>query len=389
MESNDRQMHPSPMRATRTVRRAATRATTAVVLASAGLPLAGPAQSGTRVAGVVVAADGEHVAGAQVRLSGVASPVATTDDDGRFEFFVLGDSGTRPLVVRRIGFRPETLAVRVVTPGDVRLEVRLVRAVQFLTSVLVEADAPDRRSISAQIHERQRRSGNGSFVYREDIDKMEVIRASEVLRRVPGVHVGTGGGNSHTDVRLRTNACAPLFWVDGSPLVGNAFDVDQLTPSSIEAIEVYPSAATVPVEFRGPFRSQGCGSIVIWTRQGERRPRRALISADSISRLVDAARVFLPQEVDSEARLLAMPQPEYPDSLYRAKVAGAVVAEFIVDAAGRIVRESIGVVTASHRRFADAVRLALPEATFQAAVRRGHAVAQVMQIPVTFKPPPG
>ncbi|MFI5309911.1 MAG: energy transducer TonB [Gemmatimonadales bacterium] len=344
------------------------------------------AQSSTRVSGVVVSVDGERIAGAQVRVAELGGSGAVSDDGGRFEFFVLGDSASRRLVVRRIGFRPETLAVRFPRADTLPLEFRLVRASQLLSTVTVKAEASDLMSTAAQVRDRQKRSGNGYFVYRDQIIKMDVSRSSDVLRRIPGVRIATGG-LGQIDVRLRANNCSPLFWVNGMPLVGLPFDPDQLTVTDIEAIEIYPSAATVPVEFRGPIRSQGCGSIVVWTREGERRTKRAQISADSIYRLVDAARIFLPEEVDSVAKPLTIPRPDYPDSLYRAKVAGAVVAEFIVDTVGAVVQESIGIVSSSHVPFADAVRLALREATFTAAVKRGHPVAQVVQLPFSFTPP--
>jgi TonB family protein len=344
------------------------------------------AQPTHRVAGTVVSEDGERVVGAQVRVVDAATHVALTDDDGRFEFYLLGDSLSRLVVVRRIGFRPETLSVRVPRPEDSLLEVRLVRTAQFLASVVVEGDATDRTTISAQVRARQKSSANGRFVYRDDITRMQVLRASDVLRRVPGVRIAVDGVG-RSDVRLRGNACTPLFWLNGTPLGEAPYDIDQLPPSAIEAMEIYPSAATVPLEFRGNLRVQGCGVIVLWTREGEHHPRRASISADSIARLVDASRVFLPQEVDSAARVLVMPQPEYPDSLFRARAPGSVVAEFIVDANGTIVPESIGLVSSSHQRFGDAVRFALREASFRPAMRNGHPVAQVMQLPVTFKPP--
>lgn len=344
------------------------------------------AQPTHRVAGTVVSEDGERVVGAQVHVVDAANHVALSGDDGRFEFYLLGDSVSRSIVVRRIGFRPETVTVRVPRPDDLPIEVRLVRTAQFLASVVVEGGAPDRMGTSAQVRERQKRSGNGRFVYRNEIARMQVSRASDILRRVMGVRI-TVDGVGRSEVRLRENGCSPLFWMNGTPLTAAPFDIDQLPPSAIEAMEIYPSAATVPLEFRGPLRVQACGAIVLWIREGERQPRRASISADSISRLVDASRVFLPQEVDSVARVLVMPQPEYPDSLYGARVPGAVVAEFIVDANGKIVLESIGVVSSSHERFGDAVRLALREATFRPAVRNGHPVAQVVQLSVTFKPP--
>jgi|SRR5579862_4829418 len=345
------------------------------------------AQGPQLVSGRVVSEDGERIVGARVLVAALGNGAALSDDDGHFELYVLGDSATRQLVVRRIGFRPESLMVRLPRDAAPPLEVRLVRLAQNLAAVVVEGDTRDLTTISAQVHERQRRAANGRFVFREDIEAMHVTLSSDVLRRVLGVSVLVGG-TGRAQLRLRDNVCPPLFWLDGIPLVGAPYDVDQLPPSAIEAIEVYPSSGTVPVEFRGPMRAQGCGTIVLWTREGERRPKRPTITADSIARLVDAARVFLPQEVDSEARLIEMPQPQYPDSLYRAHAAGAVVAECIVDAGGHIVPESIGVVSSSDVRFTDAVRLALREATFHAAMKQGHAVAQVVQIPVTFKPPP-
>ena len=361
-------------------------AATFVIAIGATTPAA-RGQTGARVAGVVVSEDGARVAGAQLRIGDAPNRAALSGDDGRFEFYVLGDPGSRTLLVRRIGFRPESLVVRLPRPDTALLRVKLVRAAQLLASVVVQGEASDLMSMSAQVHERQRRSANGYFVYRDQIARMDVLLTSEVLRSVPGVHIMVGSVGA-TAVRLRTNRCAPLFWIDGIPLSGMPFDVDQLPPSDIEAMEIYSSAATVPVEFRGALRAQGCGSIVIWTREGERRPKRSPISADSIARLVDAARVFLPGEVDSAARMLTIPRPEYPDSLYRAKVAGAVVAEFIVDPTGAIVQESIGIVSTSHALFGDAVRLALQGATFVPAVRRGHPVAQVVQLPFTFTPPP-
>jgi TonB family protein len=363
-----------------------TRLTTTLVIAFGAAFPAARGQTRARVAGVVVSEDGARVAGAQLRIGDTSNRPALSDDDGRFEFYVLGDPGSHKLLVRRIGFRPESLLVRLPRPDTALLQVKLVRTAQFLTSVIVKGEASDLMSTSAQVHERQRRSANGYFIYRDQIAKMEDLRMSEILRGIPGVRLAVGNAGA-TNARLRASRCAPLFWIDGVPLSGAPFDVDGLAPSDVEAIEIYSSAATVPVEFRGPLRGQGCGSIVIWTREGERRPKRSPIGADSIARLVDAARVFLPAEVDSEARMLTIPQPEYPDSLHRAKVAGAVLAEFIVDPTGAIVQESIGVVSSSHALFGDAVRLALRGATFAAAVRRGHRVAQVVQLPFTFTPP--
>jgi TonB family protein len=65
-------------------------------------------------------------------------------------------------------------------------------------------------------------------------------------------------------------------------------------------------------------------------------------------------------------------------------VGGSAVIEFIIEADGKLNRESIGVVSATHMKFADAVRLAVLDAQFLPAMRNGRDVAQVYQLPVTF-----
>jgi len=46
----------------------------------------------------------------------------------------------------------------------------------------------------------------------------------------------------------------------------NLFDVNSLELSTIEAIEVYTSAAQVPAQYNKT--SNGCGVLLIWTRIG-------------------------------------------------------------------------------------------------------------------------
>ncbi|PHX97067.1 MAG: hypothetical protein CK531_06735 [Gemmatimonadetes bacterium] len=114
---------------------------------------------------------------------------------------------------------------------------------------------------------------------------------------------------------------------------------------------------------------------------------RPTIDADSIVRLLDAQRVFVVSEVDTPAKVVSLQEPDYPDSLRAAGVSGSAVIEFIIDADGKLNKESIGVVSATHIGFADAVRLAVLEATFLPAIKEQRPVAQVYQLPVTFTAP--
>jgi hypothetical protein len=46
------------------------------------------------------------------------------------------------------------------------------------------------------------------------------------------------------------------------PITGIGLD-EFILPSSIAAMEIYPSGAATPLEFRA---ANGCGAIVIWTK---------------------------------------------------------------------------------------------------------------------------
>ena len=337
----------------------------------------------TRIAGLAVSVAGERVVGAQVRVVGSASAPAVTSDDGAFEIFVLNDTVPR-LVLRRIGFRPETVTVHLPQPAAPGLVVRMTRAVQMVRPVVVSATA-EQHTVLSSIRERQRSGGNGYFAYRADFEKHGPSSFSDVLRRIPGVQIQRV--RNFTEVRLRGNRCAPLYWMDGQPLLGIPFDPDLLPPQTIEAVEIYSSPGLVPPQFQGPRYAQGCGAIVIWTRQGERPVRAPKIGADSIIRLLDAHSLFVASEVDTPAKIVGMPEPEFPDSLHALGVGGSAVIEFIIEADGKLNKESVGVVSATHTRFADAARLAILEATFAPAMKAQRPVAQVYHLPVTFTAP--
>lgn len=358
------------------------------IVACAGVLVAGRAAAQlpqTRITGSAVSATGERVVGAQVRLAGSAMRGAVTDDEGGFELFVLNDTMPR-LVLRRVGFKPETVLVRIPQPASPALVVRMTRAIQMVRPVVVSAASGESHTMLAAVKDRQRTGGNGHFAFRAEFMKNNPAKFSDILRRIPGVSINRTD-RAAMSIRLRNARCAPLYWIDGQPLLGIPFDPDNVPPGTVEAIEVYSGASLVPPQFQGPYYAQGCGAIVIWTRQGERRVRKSKIDADSIVRLLDAQRVFVATEVDEPARVVSLSEPEFPDSLRSLGVSGSAVIEFIIEADGKLNRESIGVVSATHTRFADAVRFAVLEAVFTSAKKAERPVAQIYQLPVTFTAP--
>ncbi|CAA9293440.1 MAG: hypothetical protein AVDCRST_MAG11-295, partial [uncultured Gemmatimonadaceae bacterium] len=337
------------------------------------------------IAGVVVTTDAVPISGASVTLAPAAGAASTvvTADDGRFAF--TAPSGAAELRVRRIGFRAESLAVALpIAPGD-SVVVRLAFVPRTLDAVVVQGRGTDRRPPAiVEFYERRDR-GNGRFITRAEIDRRQPMRTTDLLRTVPGIRVQlTGAG---TSLRYRDSRCAPEVYLDGLALSAGEFDVDAIAPSTIEGIEVH-STSTVPVQYTRAFGRASCGTVLLWSRYGEpRSARRAKqpITSDSLARLVAQLQLFSAEQVDTPAQ----PPADFgrrvglPDTV-RVQGALAVIAEFVVDAAGRVEPATINVVASPHPALADAVRAALPGATFTPARRGGVTVRQLVQLSVRF-----
>lgn len=364
------------------------------------LPRMAVAQVPAVLTGLVRAEDDNPVYGARVSVrtagaDGTVRPTVApaqdvlTGDGGNFRFAAV-TAGWAQVIVRRLGFRPETLTVEVPQPAGGRVVVPLQRVSQALSTVVVRATVA-RGPFAA--FERRRASGFGRFVTRADIERRRPQHTTDMLRNVPGVTIErSDAGTSLPRFRNATVGftgapCYPVFWLDGTPL-GPSLDLDALSPGAIEGMELYSGIATVPAALRAGSTPGTCGVVAVWTRQGEARPSRATSSADAdaIAGLVTAGRAFTADQVDVPALPMpnAGPAPAYPDSLRTARASGRVVVEFVVDEVGQLDESTLGVVSATHPAFADAVRAAMLGVRFSPAVRRGRAVRQVVHLPVLF-----
>jgi outer membrane biosynthesis protein TonB len=157
-------------------------------------------------------------------------------------------------------------------------------------------------------------------------------------------------------------------------------------------MEVY-TGSIVPPRFAvapgiGP---RTCGVIVVWSREGERRPRKrtsTVSPASELAKLVDDRQIFTAAQVDVTARQdSAKPlRPVYPDVLHDAQISGSVMAEFIVSPLGEVDLDRVSIVFATHPLFVDAVRRALETAVYVPAIRGGYPVFQVVQHEFRFVP---
>ena len=206
----------------------------------------------------------------------------------------------------------------------------------------------------------------GHFVTREDLDRMSSARFM-ILRRIRVFRCAyiRGGG---TTVALRGSRCPPIVFIDGFPAAAGVMDLDMLDLAGVEGIEVYSGVATVPPEFMAARGTHGCGVIAVWSRPARKRRRTEGGGSANLEQLLASHAVYTADQVEEAARVAqGSVSPLYPDSLWRARVSGRVVAEFVVDTTGAMEDGSLRIVSTTHPFFAGAVKAALEDGVFRSA----------------------
>src|SRR5688572_5866533 len=359
----------------------------ALALGPTGLRAQEPAPRGT-VAGLVRDSSGAGIAGAEVTIIG-SGLRAHTNGQGQFRLTNV-PAGTISVGVRRLGFLPTVGSIEIGPNEAATMSVIVTPLAQALEAVIVRGDRRfEEHGRLAGFYQRRSRSSGGHYITREQIDQRNPAQVTDLFRSVPGARIYSSTFNNV--VRFRGMRCAPLVWLDGFPATAAEFDLDTLDPYVVEGIEVYLGVATVPPEFRWVRGGGSCGAIVIWTGFEERRrkARRAASPPAELAKQVDERRLFTADQVDVAARAdsSSAVRPAYPDSLYRERVTGQVLVEFVVDTTGLVVLESISGISSTHALFTDAVRRSLRDAHFHPATIAGKKVRQLVQLPVKFERP--
>ena len=367
----------------------------ALVLFAAGVPLGDsaaqpPAPPGgliptAIIAGVVEDSLAMPVAGAQVTVRGLRG-YGVSDDDGTFRLASV-PPGPQVVVVRRIGFRPESLAVAVTagTIHDIRIRIR--PTAQWVAPVIIDARSAKYTGFLKGFYERRDR-GNGVFFTAADIEQRNPRYVTDLLRTIPGTRIIPRGAESV--VTFRDRNCLPLVWIDGNAATAAYLDPDVFDPMTLAGIEVYKGPATVPPGLMGLQGKGSCGVIALWTKRTEPRPRSSAkpLTAQDLANLAASLTIYPADQVDSPA--IAEPGSmavEYPDALLSAGTAGRVVAEFVIDTAGRPEMDTFGTIATTHAQFTAAVRRAVAAARFTPATLGGRKVRQLVQLPFSFVVP--
>lgn len=207
---------------------------------------------------------GDPVRDATITLVGTQL-VQTSRHDGRFAFSPL-PVGRYVLRVRHVSFRDFADSVRLGAESNTEVTVRVVAGAIPLPALVV--DVRSRHLDRVGFFERKAR-GTGEFLTRSQIEAKHPLTGTDVVRGVPGVRVlalRPGGARSITTGR---GSCRFRYLVDGNRM-GPDFEMDEIPPHWIEAVEIYRGPSEVPAQFSSWPRSlpAACGVILVWTREG-------------------------------------------------------------------------------------------------------------------------
>jgi len=224
----------------------------------------------SRIAGRVSdQGSGEPLEGVEVAIEGAAAS-QVCDAEGRFAFPRVG-AGTYTLSFSRLGYgsrsEPITVGPGQVLSLEIRMGVEPIRIEPIAVSVESKSLVLDLAGFYGR-----RDATSGIFITQEQIEARNPIQLTDMFVSLPGVRVSGSGIERSVALRLglqttfKHNVCPPLVILDGMPVQApGPGDLDRLvSPWQIAGIEVYGSAAKLPLEFHGP--GSGCGVIVIWTR---------------------------------------------------------------------------------------------------------------------------
>ncbi|HVX39295.1 MAG TPA: carboxypeptidase-like regulatory domain-containing protein, partial [Gemmatimonadaceae bacterium] len=226
----------------------------------------GPADSlhGAGPRGVVVGtvrdSAGAPYPDARVLVAG--APEVRTDPDGRFTIRA-ALPGSRELNARAIGAAPVLMPIEVPS-GDTTVANVTLTHVTILSTMQVNALRTSARQFAE--YARRRQLGIG---YAFDSTAMQgASTLAAAFFSAPATHVRFLHG---LDIAVDFNSprgglCQATVWIDGRRADFDEFNFYR--PSDLAAVEIFPSGAQLPGEFRS--FDDLCGAIVVWTKDAFR-----------------------------------------------------------------------------------------------------------------------
>jgi hypothetical protein len=244
-------------------------------LASAALAAPVAAQRGVDVSLTVRAEGrGEPVQGAQVEVMGTRR-TATSGADGVAHIRV--PPGPALFEVRKLGYKTERFTLDLPATDTLGIDVDMVVAPLALRGLEATATPTERALRDNGFYDRQQ-MGIGVFLTGRQIRHTPASPLVDAFRGVPGVRVvrvsprmtARTGSRSAMDldqqyaVASTRGGCVFDLYVDD--IISDLATFSQLPADDVVAIEIYRGPSEMPGKYRRT--ASGCGSIVIWTRQG-------------------------------------------------------------------------------------------------------------------------
>jgi hypothetical protein len=222
---------------------------------------------------------GAPIPGVEVLLNGTQH-VTTTNSQGRYALAGI-PAGAYQTFFRLVGHLPVRLDVRLTDGDTTRASTTMIRSDVVLAPIVVTG-APSTRGVGLgrDAFDERKRLGFGRFLDSTELRRLEgTLNLDDVLRRYTGIEVAAANKfmrvalhPSRRDVEGRLNCLMQLYY-NGAPVgrggvIGTsdvkAEDLRGYSVAGIERVEVYRSAAEVPLEYGGS--SAGCGVILLWSR---------------------------------------------------------------------------------------------------------------------------
>lgn len=176
-------------------------------------------------------------------------------------------------------------------------------------------------------------------------------------------------------------------WLHSDGRLTNPRAADTLLPSEI--------IRTLTVAIDSVSRRGGIGGVFPQLRTDSVELRLIVHYADqrrpfSVPFLrVARPTVYLESQVEKPAVAKpGNPAPKYPFDLRASGISGEVLAQFVIDEAGRAEMRTFKILKASHEDFAKAVRDVLPRMRFFPAEIAGCKVRQIAELPFGFRTSP-
>ncbi|CAN5895651.1 hypothetical protein BH11GEM2_BH11GEM2_07610 [soil metagenome] len=230
---------------------------------------------------VLLAGDTVALPGTIVEVVGLSA--RTTSSQTGFYRFAQLPPGPQQLRVRRIGYESASIPVELKDGEAERRDISLVRLTATLTEVRIEGQV---RKVPPRFQDVYRRmsTATGKFFTREDIDLLNPLDIQSLLDHVPTARVSRTGikfarCNEAGQLALSPSGGKVQIWIDGNRMTGrlttprgtkdeDAIAAEQrevlkmVSPSQIQAIEVYSGNSRIP----GEFLDDACAVIAIWTK---------------------------------------------------------------------------------------------------------------------------